>query len=946
MTPERWQTVKELVTEALARAPGERAGYLDQACGPDAELRREVESLLASGATTDFLESPAAPVASASANPLERLRAGLAGRYELERELGRGGMATVYLARDLRHERPVALKVMHPELAATLGAERFLREIRTTAGLQHPHILTVLDSGEAGGQLWYTMPYVRGESLRERIQREGELPIDVAVELARQIALALDYAHREGVVHRDLKPGNILLSEGQALVADFGVAKALAASDESQLTGTGMSVGTPAYMSPEQAAAGQVDGRADVYALGCVLYEMLAGEPPYTGRTPQAIVARRMLDPVPPLHTVRERVPDLLEQTIMRALARAPADRFQTAAEFARALAVTAVSPVGTGRVLAAAPEDVGSTTALGKPARFRRVPAGLAALITGLLFGAGLLFAWLRTRPGVEPGAERLAVLPFENLGDSADAYFADGVTDAVRDKLAALPGLEVIASTSSNQYRRTTKRPDQIGRELGARYLLIGRVRWAKDAGGASRVQVRSELVEVATRGPPTTRWQAPFEAPLTGVFEVQAGIAARVAEALGLALGAGERERLAEHPTDNLAAYDLFLKGEEAAGWLTETDLVALRQATDYYERALALDSTFALAWARLSQAYSFQHFVAPTTAGAAAARRAAERAVALAPGLAEGYLALARYHYLVRHDVPRALDESRQARQLAPKDARVLAVVGQNELALGHREEGLGHLRAALVLDPRSLEIAIRAMFTLTELRQYAEALQVAEHVRTLAPANLKVIHAVVRTHVAQGDLAGARAVVRGVPREVDPAALVAMIANWDDLYWVLDDEQQRLLLRLSPAPFGGDRAVWAFALAQTHALRGDSARARAYADSVRLVYQARLRDVPQDAVTHAYLGMALAYMGRMADAVREGERALALAQASAAPQLRQDIQRHLARTYIMAGKQDEALNLLEHHVLSPGWLRIDPAFTPLRGNPRYERLIVD
>jgi tetratricopeptide (TPR) repeat protein len=168
----------------------------------------------------------------------------------------------------------------------------------------------------------------------------------------------------------------------------------------------------------------------------------------------------------------------------------------------------------------------------------------------------------------------------------------------------------------------------------------------------------------------------------------------------------------------------------------------------------------------------------------------------------------------------------------------------------------------------------------------------------------------------------------------------------MIANWDDLYWVLDDEQQRLLLRLSPAPFGGDRAVWAFALAQTHALRGDSARARAYADSVRLVYQARLRDVPQDAVTQAYLGMALAYMGRMADAVREGERALALAQASAAPQLRQDIQRHLARTYIMAGKQDEALNLLEHHVLSPGWLRIDPAFTPLRGNPRYERLIVD
>ncbi len=264
---------------------------------------------------------------------VDRLATALADRYAIERELGQGGMATVYLAHDLKHDRKVALKVLHPELAATLGPERFQREIRTTARLQHPHILPVLDSGETAGQLWYTMPFVRGESLRDRLQREGQLPVDVAVDLACQVALALDYAHREGVVHRDLKPENILLSDGQALVADFGIAKALSAAGEAQLTETGLAVGTPAYMSPEQAGGGQVDGRSDVYALGCVVYEMLAGEPPFSGSTPQAMIAKRVLEPVPHVRTLRDSVSVPMEQALLRALAKTPADRFATAGE-------------------------------------------------------------------------------------------------------------------------------------------------------------------------------------------------------------------------------------------------------------------------------------------------------------------------------------------------------------------------------------------------------------------------------------------------------------------------------------------------------------------------------------------------------------------------------------------------------------------------------------
>jgi serine/threonine protein kinase len=275
--------------------------------------------------------------------------AALADRYRVERELGRGGMATVYLAHDLRHDRPVALKVLRPELAASLGPERFLREIKTAARLHHPHILPVHDSGEAAGRLWYTMPFVEGESLRQRLAREGQLPLDRALRIASEVLSALGYAHSHGVIHRDIKPENILLEGDEAVVADFGVARAVNAASDERLTETGLALGTPAYMSPEQAAASkELDGRSDLYALGCVLYEMLAGQPPFVGSTAQQLLARHAIDPVPPIRTVRRTVPESVEQSVMRALAKVPADRFPTAASFAQALTATSEAAVTT----------------------------------------------------------------------------------------------------------------------------------------------------------------------------------------------------------------------------------------------------------------------------------------------------------------------------------------------------------------------------------------------------------------------------------------------------------------------------------------------------------------------------------------------------------------------------------------------------------------------
>src|SRR5438552_18739572 len=272
-------------------------------------------------------------------DPLARVQAALAGRYTIERELGRGGMATVYLAQDRKHHRQVAIKVLKPELAAALGPERFLREIDTAARLTHPHILPLHDSGEAAGLLYYVMPYVEGETLRDRLEREGQLPLEEAVRITREVASALSYAHSHDVVHRDIKPENILLSGGEAVVADFGIARAITQAAGSKLTETGLPVGTPAYMSPEQASGGgPIDGRSDVYSLACVLYEMLVGEPPYTGPSAQVVIAKRFTDPVPSVRRLRETIPPAIDAAVSKALAKAPVDRFVTAAQFAEAL--------------------------------------------------------------------------------------------------------------------------------------------------------------------------------------------------------------------------------------------------------------------------------------------------------------------------------------------------------------------------------------------------------------------------------------------------------------------------------------------------------------------------------------------------------------------------------------------------------------------------------
>src|SRR5690349_6035579 len=487
---------------------------------------------------------------------LDSLRDALADRYAVERELGRGGMATVFLAEDRKHGRQVAIKVLHSELAAALGAERFLREIEIAARLQHPHILPLYDSGSAVGFLYYVMPYVEGESLRDRLNREKQLSLEDTLRVATEVAAALAYAHSRGVVHRDIKPENIMLSGGTAVVADFGIARAVTAAGEGQhLTQTGTLIGTPAYMSPEQATGStELDGRSDEYSLACVVYEMLVGEPPFTGPTAQAIIARQSLEIVSPPSIVRASIPDAVEGAILRALSKVPADRYPTTALFAEALNKPSAA---TGAYRRATLER-----GLKRPSSVVRRLLPVAAVAAALVGYFAIRSARAGRRAaagGLDP--RHLAVLYFDDLSrDHSLGYLADGITEALIANLSQVQPLSVISRNGVAPYRGGSVRADSIARALGVGTVVTGSV---EQEGDLLHVIVR--LVDGAS-GADFKR--ASFDQRAGDLLTViRDSLSARVAEFLRERLGEEVRLRTEQMGTSNVAAWSLKERAEKS-------------------------------------------------------------------------------------------------------------------------------------------------------------------------------------------------------------------------------------------------------------------------------------------------------------------------------------------------------------------------------------------
>ena len=862
------------------------------------------------------------------------------GSFEITEMIGRGGMGVVYLAHDTKLERSVAIKSMPANLADESTARtRFRREARLLASLNHPNVAVIYEIIEqAEGAGYLILEYVPGQTLAERIT-EGPLRLDEALTIAFQIAEAMAAAHEHGVIHRDLKPGNIKITpEGRVKVLDFGLAKAPVSEDKAgDITATqaGRVVGTPAYMSPEQARGKDADQRTDIWSFGCIMYQMLTGRLPFEGETATDTLAQ-IIEREPDWGVLPQTTPasirDLLRRCLEKDAERRPGDIADAVAEINEALSLPAT----------ALPMTIG--------ARLRTIAMIGAAAVIVLASGVAVSYKLTKRVPSSAKQI-RLVVLPFANLGPGEDEYFADGVTDAITTRLAGIHGLRVISRQSAMQYKNSEKSARQIAEELGVDYILEGTVQRERPGDTKSRVTIRPQLIRASDD---THVWAQPYDDEMSEVSQVQSDVAEQVAEALDIALLEPERRALESRPIENVEAYDYYLQGNQ---YYHRALLPAyLGRAIRMYDKAVELDPNLALAHAQLSRAHLLMYWLHydRNEERLIRARRAVEKVLQLDPELPEAHLALGHYCYQAELDYDRAVEQFEIALKSRPNDGEIIFSIGCVQRRQGKFEQAVANMKKASELDPRRGLPVTNLAETLVLMRRYGEAERCLDRAIPLLqyPEGQYCVKGFLYMQW-QGSIDKARAVLQealesGVSADDDNIVNLAVYIDVFD-----GNYQEAFDRRLASRGEGYETQHYfipkALECAQICTYMKKEGLAKQYFEDARIILESKVEERWEDARVHSSLGIAYAGLGRKEEAIREGELAVDLLHVNKDAMKGPHRIADLARIYAMVGEYELAIRRLEYLLSIPSRLSIpllglDPAWDPLRDHPRFKKLV--
>ncbi len=868
-------------------------------------------------------------------------------RYEVIEELGKGGMGNVYRVFDKKLDEEVALKIIKPEIAYNGDSiDRFSNELKFARKVAHRNVCKMYDLDEKEGTHYITMEYVPGESLKSMIGMMGQLSAAQVIFIAKQMCEGLAEAHRLGVVHRDLKPSNIIVDrEGNARILDFGLACSLKAKS---ITGPGVMIGTPAYMSPEQVNAKEVDKRSDIYSLGVILYEMIAGRVPFNGDTPLSIALKHKTEKPPDPIDFNAQLPLELSRVILKCMEKDKEKRYQDAKELLSDLSKIEEGVSTTEREI---PKKKSITLDTVKAALKKRWTMIAALLAVVVVAGIAILYSGVK-KPVLPTESTLLVVLPFENLGPPGDEYFADGITEEITSRLAALHGLAVISRTSAKQYKKTDRTTQQIGEELGADYVLEGAVRWDRSAEGNGRVRVTPQLIRVSDD---THLWVERYDRIINDLFSVQSEIAEEVAKQLDLTVLEPERRTLYNKPTDNLAAYDYYLKGKELEykGGLY-SDAREFELAIENLEKATELDPDFALAYVQISMIHSRMYFFGHnrTSECLVRSRAAADKALELQPDMPEAKLALAFYYYWGLLDCDRAEEIYNSVQKARPNSSPEL--LGYIQRRQGKWEQSLATLEKAFKLNPRFSQLAYEIGLSYLGTHRYEKAEEWFNRALSINPERLTPrLGKVAIPVLSKGNVKEAKALLKTLPQH-----------HLADYMWLtlsmLERNYQEVLDRLGSLPYDSFEAQHFYfhkdlAFASVYHAMKEWSLMKTRAESARIALEEAVRENPEDPRFHASLGLAYAYLGRKAEAVQEGNHAVKLHPVSKDATFGPRYFLNLTRIYTVIGEYKKAIDQLEYLLSIPSceflWqyvsiplLRLDPQWDLLREHPKFQRLL--